>query len=48
MPTAQAANFPTTQVVMNVTYSRFKTVEASMPSATATAGRGQIGFGYTW
>ncbi len=50
MPTAQAANFPTNAVVMNLpdAYGRFKTVEASVSRRYGNRWSGQIGFGYTW
>ncbi|HEX6163582.1 MAG TPA: carboxypeptidase regulatory-like domain-containing protein [Vicinamibacterales bacterium] len=48
-PTAQAANFPTTQYVTNLDqYGRYKTVELSMNRRYADKWSGQAGFGYTW
>jgi hypothetical protein len=48
-PNAQAANFPNTQVVMNVPrYSRYKTAEVSMNKRYGNKWSGQLGFGHTW
>ena len=50
MPTAQAGNFSTNAVVMNLpdAYGRFKTVEASISRRYGNRWSGQVGFGYTW
>ena len=48
-PTAQAANFPTTQYVTNLDqYGRYKTAEISMNRRYANRWSGQAGFGFTW
>jgi hypothetical protein len=48
-PTAQAANFPTTQYVTNLDqFGRYKTVEVSANRRYANRWSGQAGFGYTW
>jgi hypothetical protein len=48
-PTAQAANFPTTQYVTNLDqFGRYKTVEVSANRRYANKWSGQAGFGYTW
>jgi hypothetical protein len=47
-PNAQAANFPTSSVVMNVpNFSRYKTVEVSMSKRYGNRWSGSAGFGYT-
>jgi hypothetical protein len=49
MPTAQQAQFPTTQVVMNVPrYSRFKTYELSVTKRYSNRLSFQVGGGHTW
>jgi hypothetical protein len=47
-PNAQAANFPTDQVVMNAPqYGRYKTFEVSMNKRYGNKWSGSAGFGYT-
>jgi hypothetical protein len=49
MPTSQAANFPTNQVVMNVPrYGRYKTYELSVSKRYSNKLAFQLGGGYTW
>jgi hypothetical protein len=49
LPTAQAANFPLTQVVMNTPqYSRAKTVELSMSRRYSNRWSATIGGAHTW
>jgi hypothetical protein len=49
LPSSQAANFPTTSVVMNVPqYSRAKTVEMSVNRRYAGRWSASIGGGHTW
>lgn len=49
VPSAQAANFPLTNVVMNTPrFSRYKTVEASMAKRLANRWSAQVGGSYTW
>jgi hypothetical protein len=48
-PTAQAANFPTTQYVTNLDqFGRYKTVEVSANRRYSNKWSAQAGFGYTW
>ncbi|MEO8679445.1 MAG: carboxypeptidase regulatory-like domain-containing protein [Vicinamibacterales bacterium] len=49
VPTAQAANFPLTNVVMNTPrFSRYKTVEASMVKRQGNKWSAQVGGSYTF
>jgi hypothetical protein len=49
LPSALAANFPTTQVVMNVPrFSRYKTAEVSLNRRYSNKWSGHIGGGFSW
>ncbi len=49
VPSAQAANFPVTNVVMNTgRFSRYKTVEASLVKRQGNRWSAQVGGSYTW
>ena len=48
LPSANAASFSSTQVVMNLPqYGRYKTIEASLNKRYSNKWSGQLGFGYT-